>query len=512
MLYNHLHIWYNAYNPKCNGGKFMKKNQKQIAALLLLAMLLPLASCGGGETTTDETTTPAVNTETAAETEPLDPMEARKLVSDNLPDKDFEGRSFRILTYDFCVADFVTEGVTGALINDAVHSRNTSVAERYNIALEISADRNSGETKALVQNLVKAGEDSFDLISEHMIDTANLAVTHHYRDWNDFTHVDPTQAWWNQSSYEDLSIAGQSFLLAGSITPYFLTHYYCVYMNKELGDNYGLTDTIYDTVLAGDFTIDYYYSQVQDKWQDLDGDGKMSDADFYGLAAQTTSYASPFIYSFGELTVKQDEEGLPVLDMNEEKFASMVEKIYRLFYESNGTITTDGWDLHRDTFMDNRALFFNGVFEHAISIINDMEADFAILPFPKWDENQQDYLTMSDGSSPLVSVPITAVDTEFIGIITEALAAESWRTVTPAVFDTALKYRGARDETSIKVIEMIEPGGVIDFGFVFGDYNSMGFVMSNLMGAKNSNFASHYASNKASWENRIDKLIEDFLK
>jgi len=489
----------------------MKKNQRLITMLLLLAMLLPLASCGGGETTTDETTTDA-NTETTVETEPLDPMEARKLVSDNLPDKDFEGRSFRILTYDFCVADFVTEGMTGALINDAVHSRNSTVAERFNVSIEPDAERTSSETKSLIQNLVKAGEDAYELVSEHMIDTANLAVTHHYRDWNDFTYVDPTQAWWNQSSYNDLSIAGQSFLLAGSISPYFLTHYYCVYMNKELGDNYGLTDTIYDTVLAGEFTIDYYYSQVQDKWQDLDGDGKMSDADFYGLAAQTTSYATPFIYSFGELTVKQDENGLPVLDMNEEKFAAMVEKVYRLFYESNGTITTSGWALHTDTFMDNRSLFFNGVFEHAISIINNMEQDFAILPFPKWDESQKEYYTMSDGSSPLVSVPVTCADTEFIGIITEAMAAESWKTVTPAVFDTALKYRGARDETSIKVIEMIEPGGIIDFGFVFGDYNSMGFIMSNLMGAKQNNFASQYAAKKTSWENRINKLIEDFMK
>ena len=162
--------------------------------------------------------------------------------------------------------------------------------------------------------------------------------------------------------------------------------------------------------------------------------------------------------------------------------------------------------------MDNRSLFFNGVFEHAISIINDMEQDFAILPFPKWDESQQEYYTMSDGSSPLVSVPVTCADTEFIGIITEALAAESWKTVTPAVFDTALKYRGARDETSIKVIEMIEPGGIIDFGFVFGDFSTMGFTMSKLMGEKKNNFASFYASNKTSWENRINELIKDFMK
>ena len=490
----------------------MKKTVRILSFLLSLNLLLPLVSCGNPEPAETGPSALAPGTETAPETQAPDSIEGRKTVSDNLPDRDFGGRSFRILTYNFCTNDFAAEEMTGSLINDAVYNRNATVCERFDISLETDGERDNGQVKTLVQNSVKAGDDSFDLVSEHMIDTANLALSHHYRDWNDFEYVDPDRDWWNRSAYEDLSIAGKSFLMAGGISPYFLTHYYCVYMNKQLGENYGLTATIYDTVLAGEFTIDYYFEQVKDKWQDLDGDGVPSDNDFYGLAAQTTSYATPFIYSFGELTVRKDENGLPVLDMNEEKFAAMVEKVYRLFYESNGTITTSGWSLHREVFASNRALFFNGVFEHAISIINDMEQDFAILPFPKWDTAQSEYYTMSDGSSPLVSVPVIATDTDFIGIVTEALAAESWKTVSPAVIDTALKYRGARDETSVRIIEMIEPGGIIDFGFVFGNYDSMGFTMSNLMGSQNGNFASYYASKKKIWQKNIEKLIKNFTE
>ena len=493
----------------------MNTLRRSLSALLTLMLILPAVSCASREV---QEASLAENVpvssdpgpQDAPETEAPDSIEARKQVSDNLPAADYGGRSFRVLTYDFCTADFVSEELTGALINDAVYNRNAAVSERFNISLETDGERDTGQVQSMIQNLVRAGDDSCDLISQHMINTANLALSHHYRDWNEFERVDPDRPWWNQSAHDDLSIAGKSFLMAGGISPYFLTHYYCVYMNKQLGEEYGLTDTIYDTVLAGDFTIDYYFEQVKDKWQDLDGDGQPSDADFYGLAAQTTSYATPFIYSFGEKTVSRDEDGMPVLDMNEEKFAAMVEKVYRLFYESNGTITTSGWDLHREVFKANRALFFNGVFEHAISIINDMDQDFAILPYPKWDAAQEEYLTMSDGSSPLVSVPVTAEDAEFIGTVTEALAAESWKTVTPAVIDTALKYRGARDETSVRIIELIEPGGIIDFGFVFGNYNSMGFTMSNLMGEKNGNFASYYASRRKVWQKSIDRLIKDF--
>lgn len=59
---------------------------------------------------------------------------------------------------------------------------------------------------------------------------------------------------------------------------------------------------------------------------------------------------------------------------------------------------------------------------------------------------------------------------------------------------------------------MIEPGCVIDFGFVFGNYNSMGFLMSNLMGEKKDNFASYYASKKESWETSLNKIVEDFFE
>lgn len=494
----------------------MKLTKRLISLLLLVSMLASMAACGGDTPADPQTPADApVSEETAEETaeETMDSLEARSLVEDGLPDKDYEGRTFRILTYDMTANDFRAEEMTGALVNDATYDRNTKVMERFNIALDINGDSASGDTTTTIRNSIAAGDDEFDLVSHHMIETAKLAMSHLYQDFNTIPAVDPAKPWWNASSSKDLSIAGQSFLLAGSISPYFLGSYYCVYMNKRLGQDYGIpAETIYKDVLDGKFTIDYYYSKIENTWNDLNGDGVQDENDFYGLAAQITSYATPFIYSFGEVTVKADETGLPKLSINEEKFASMVEKVYRLFYESNGTITTNGWSLHSDTFMAGRALFMDGVFLHSYQHFNDMEDDYAILPYPKWDETQTDYYTMSDGSSPLISIPVTVTDTEFAGIITEALCAEAWKTITPAVYDMALKSRGARDETSVQIIDMIERGAIIDFGFVFGDYNMMGFTMSVMMNAKDSNFASYYAKNQKAWSKKLDKLVNDFMK
>lgn len=494
----------------------MKLTKRLTSLLLLVSMLASMAACGGDapadtQTPTDSAVSAEAAEETAAET--MDSLEARSLVEDGLPDKDYEGRTFRILTYSMIANDFLAEEMTGALVNDATYDRNMKVMERFNVALDINGDSSNGDVTNIILNSITAGDNEFDLISQHMIDTAKLAMSHLYQDFNTIPTIDPSQPWWNASSYKDLSIAGQSFLLAGSISPYFLGSYYCVYMNKRLGQDYGIpAETIYKDVLDGKFTIDYYYSKIENTWNDLNGDGVQDDMDFYGLAAQITSYATPFIYSFGEVTVKADETGLPVISINEEKFASMVEKVYKLFYDSNGTITTDGWSLHSETFQAGRALFMDGVFLHSYQVFTEMEDDYAILPYPKWDENQAEYYTMSDGSSPLVSIPVTVTDTEFAGIITEALCAEAWKTIIPAVYDMALKSRGARDETSVQIIDMIERGAIIDFGFVFGDYNMLGFTMSNLMSQKNSDFASYYARNQKGWTKKIEKLVDDFMK
>lgn len=494
----------------------MKHTKRLISLLLLISMLVPMTACGGGAPADVQPTDAADSVSAAEETEPeetMDSLEARSLVEDGLPDKDYEGRSFRILTYSMISGDFLAEEMTGALVNDATYNRNMEVMERFDITLDINGDSGNGDVTNIIRNSITAGDNEFDLVSHHMIDTANLAKSHLYQDFNTIPNIDTSRPWWNPSSYRDLSIAGKSFLLAGSISPYFLGSYYCVYMNKRLGQDYGIpAETIYKDVLDGKFTIDYYYSKVENTWNDLNGDGVQDENDFYGLAAQVTSYATPFIYSFGEITVKADENGLPALAINEEKFASMVEKVYKLFYDSNGTITTDGWSLHSETFMAGRALFMDGVFLHSYQVFTEMEDDYAILPYPKWDENQAEYYTMSDGSSPLVSIPVTVTDTEFAGIITEALCAEAWKTIIPAVYDMALKSRGARDETSVRIIDMIERGAIIDFGFVFGEYNMLGFTMSNLMSQKNSNFASYYARNKKVWTKKIENLVDDFMK
>ena len=485
----------------------MKK--RNIAVLLLAAQLLGvLAGCGkteqpAADTTGADTTTAAAEAETTVD--PNSP-EGRLLVSDELPEKKYDGKDFRILVdKSYSEIDFIAEEETGAVVNDAVYHRNRTIEERFNVKIVPTVFECSA-ADGVLNTMIAADEDAYELVSHHMIKNAALALQGHYLDLSEVQHIDREKPWWNENAWENLSIGGHSYLMYGSISHYGLGGQYCVYMNKRLGDDYGLTDTIYNTVLDGKFTIDYYTSVITVTWKDLNGNGASDEEDLYGLAAQVTSYATPFVYSLGEVTVTKDENDLPVLSMDTEKWANLVDKVYKLFYESKGTITTTGWSLHSNTFKAGRALFMNGVFQHSYNYFSEMEDDYAMLPYPKWDENQKDYYTMTDGSSPLISIPVTVADSEYCGIITEALAAESWKTIIPKVYDVALKYRGARDQISTEIIDIIANGCVFDMGFVYGNNSMMGGCLLVLMNAKDRNFMSHYAANKAAWEARLAEV------
>ena len=72
------------------------------------------------------------------------------------------------------------------------------------------------------------------------------------------------------------------------------------------------------------------------------------------------------------------------------------------------------------------------------------EADFGIIPTPKYEESQDAYYSMvSQHTTGLLSVPITLTGDKLseVGMVLEALAAESHYTLIPEYIETSLKIK-----------------------------------------------------------------------
>lgn len=481
--------------------------KKHISFGILFTLLtLTQAACGNSDTidTAKETTAPSTESVTAADTE--DPS-----LRDSLPDADFNGATYTILTQTYTEEDFIAEAETGALINDAVYRRNSAVEERFHVDLQFDSrgsipDGTNASSTAL-RNSVNAGDNAYQLYSDCMLAAAPNALKNCLLDMGSLEYLDLSRVWWNQSSRTALSIDGHVFLLAGNIAHDYTTHMHCLFMNKRLGSNLDMTSTVYDSVFNGVWTVDYFQSLLKDTWQDLNGNSKPDEYDSYGYFAHSSTWSEIYTYAFGETVISHDSDGMPVLNFNQDKFASMVEKVYDLLYETEGTYTFE--DYYLGMFTDGRAVFATGCLSHSFDAFSDMEDDFAILPYPKWDEAQDTYHTFSDGAAPIVGIPTTVEDVEMVGIITEGLAAEGYRTVIPAVYDKALKGRGTRDEESVRIIDIIQNGCIIDFGFV---YEIGGNTMYSLISKKNKNFASYYEKKEKTWQKKLDSTIASYMK
>jgi len=117
---------------------------------------------------------------------------------------------------------------------------------------------------------------------------------------------------------------------------------------------------------------------------------------------------------------------------------------------------------------------------------------------------------MADGSHEVLSVPLTATDPDFIGTITEAMNAESYKTVVPAYYDTALKVKGARDEESVAMLDLIVNSRVFDFGYVYDGWAGCSFFLTNIINDPTLKLASYWESNEKAVTGHYNDVIDFF--
>ena len=91
-----------------------------------------------------------------------------------------------------------------------------------------------------------------------------------------------------------------------------------------------------------------------------------------------------------------------------------------------------------------------------------------------------------------------------------ALAAETWKTVLPQYYDVVLKYKGARDETSISMIDIVLNGRNIDFEFIYDGFNGFIYKMVDIL-KSDAGLATYTAKNGKIVAKHYEKVLELFF-
>ncbi len=471
------------------------------AALLLLvsALMIPAAiGCSGATDDGNDTQNAYGGGDAGAETEELDPIEARKLIPDNLPEANYDGYVFRIASNDDGTLELFSEAETGDVTSDAIYHRNQAVEERFNCQITVVIDEAYYNTSEWIRQQVSAGDDAMDLISLHVVANAQLAMNEMLLNLYDLPYLDFEQPWWAQSTTRDLTVNDRCYIAVGDLDLSAIKRTYCTFYNKTRGKAYDLPD-MFEIVDSGKYTIDYLISVTKDIYTDLNGNNIPDNDDAFGYCTDSMSNLGTYLWAFDNPIFTRDGDGMKFA-MVGEKLNNIVTTLCSAFNENTG-VRQGGegvWDYGVLQFAASKTIFANGTIGQAGSTFREMEDDYSILPYPKWDEAQEEYYTIADGSHKAQSVPVTVKDYEKLSVIIEALNAETYKQVTPVVYDNVIKLRGTRDDESIEMLDRIVASRRFDLGFVYDGWKGASFILEKLVRTNDPNFESYWAAHEAS--------------
>ncbi len=440
---------------------------------------------------------------------------------DNLPEMNLNGRSIRIISRitdkshdvqmytDFGNNEIDAEALDGTQINDAVYNRNRELEGRYNFVFEsIQIDMNPAAT---AKTSMLANSDDFDLVIDALLPMVPLTGENLLYNLNNAKYLDLSKPYWDHNANSNLSIGGNHYLAIGDLLILDKKGTWSTLFNKELREKYDLDDP-YQLVRDGKWTIDKMYDMAKAVSMDLDGDGDQDENDQWGYL--TESYNAG-VHMFGCETrfTSKDADDYPVLDLYNERSVSAFEKVFALmtdkFTTLNNANSPNGAADTLKAFGESRALFYMVGIGTAMEY-RYMDADFGILPIPKYDETQENYYTiLSIYNSACVGIPNCNGNPDEVSFALEAICAASTNTLKSTFYDVVLSGVTVRDEESRDMLDIIFNNRVFDIGFTY-NWGNMNSIYSNLI-AKNSNdLSSGYASVEKAANKAMSKAIEQF--
>ena len=161
-----------------------------------------------------------------------------------------------------------------------------------------------------------------------------------------------------------------------------------------------------------------------------------------------------------------------------------------------------------DVFSGGRAMFCDMSLNKISTFLSEMTDPYGILPMPKYDEAQPEYLSFVNGATALVMVAKTEKDPEFVGTIIEAMATCNYDNVTPKLFQVITKLQAAQDPDSSSMVDYIVRNRIFDLAY-FADFPISNVVLENLKTGQESIASKMTASGRSS-KSMLTRMLKMF--
>lgn len=481
--------------------------KKSIALLLLLASIASLFSC-------EDTKSQSSNDTSSNESHTSEISVEDDTIKCELPALNYGNETFTILVEDYggtCGPEFYIEESDGDIVNDAVYKRNQKVSEWLNIDLEYELfthawdDRDNFTTKLRTSILSQDG--TYDLVAGTGYFMPAFVSEGLLSDMSELQYIDIEKPWWSSKFMEVSSLDGKYYFVTGDACLGLIRNMYCIFENLDLADT-AKVENLYDVVRDGKWTLDKMKEIASELYSDLNGNTSIDSEDQFGLLLDGGNHVTGFFEAVG-IDIIEFNNGEPEFIYDNEHNVNAIEKLTSIIMNTSGVYydrQANDESAENSIFKDGNVLLSTGWFTHTESFRN-LDFSYGVLPYPKYDE-EDEYRTTVFPCYSVLTIPVDSPDPERAAAVCEALAYESWKNVTPAYFETALKVKYANDSDSAQMFDIIRESVSFDFGYVYtlpldGINNHLKFAVTS-----EKPWTSYIASMKQSFITKIDSLVD----
>lgn len=493
----------------------------------IIAFILAMLTIAGFAVACAEVEVPEETTEGTAETvapgEEVTTADSSKdengYLKDDLPETlDLKEKLVLFMWEDYTMREFYADE-TGDTIDDAIYKRNIAVQTRLNVEIEYVEEQGaSGDYPAWVKKAETDfnSDNYYDLYAGYSRSAPEMAMKGMCTNLLETEYFDVEKPWWPKALTEECVINDKLYFCTGDISTNMLWMMTATYYNKDMFESrYAGQKTPMDLVESNEWTLDAFIGMAKDLYTD-NGDGTKNEEDTFGYALYETNLDA-FQTAAGVVSVVKNADG--ELQISDDFKSERLQKVCELigaFIKTDDCIHSSSTGI-REVFFAQRALFMTDrlfvIAGKDSQETNRIEFDYGIVPQPKYETSQETFMT--NVGHPFSMYAINSQSKKLVACSAwmEAMGSQSYRSVTPAVFEVAMKVRYNDDPQATQMFDILKDNVSFDLGRLYASTfvnHTANLFRLTTLSDNPSGYLSQVRKYAAVLDKGITKLVESF--
>jgi len=428
------------------------------------------------------------------------------VVLPDFDDFDFKGKVINTLAWEECVYDEFDPEFPENRIDKAVFLQLKTTEKKLNVSLEYEFVGISDYTQNALKHIY-AGEYFHDAFASYSVVAPVLMVNGVILDLTSLDYINLDAPYWAEGLYEECSVYGKLYFATGDISPSYFANTYVTFHDPsmvsadELKKINANVSSVSELVSKGEWTIEAMRILSKDAASDLNGDSLFGAEDSYGMI-MNISAADALAQGADISILGHNDDGALVVKNDAliiDKSVDLIDSLLLMLdqFDANDT------QLCSDVWTNGNAMFYVDRLYAAEKSCYERSEDFSILPLPKFNGDQEEYVCAVGSGYTMWSIPITA-NSDISSAVLETLASEGYaQEMSATVYATVLG-----EQTSGDMFNQIRNSARFDAGRVFNrtlDYIPLSIFRKSIENSSNT-FASDYAENVSPLSSMVDKV------